>query len=171
MNVEEAYNELSKQYDTNLNKTRNLEAKSLREILSEVHFENCLEIGCGTGKNTDWLMTKGEHILAIDLSEEMLSVAKNKLINQNVEFLKVDINQDWNFTDKKFDLVVCSLVLEHIENIERIFQLISERLIVGGVLYVGEFHPFKQYTGSSTIPNRRRRADRNLLYAQYLRVY
>lgn len=128
MNVEEAYNRWSEQYDTNSNKTRDLEALSLRETLNDIEFDNCLEIGCGTGKNTEWLTTKGNHILAIDLSTEMLSVAKNKLKNRNVEFLKIDINQDWNFTDKKFDLVVCSLVLEHIENLERIFKLISERL-------------------------------------------
>ncbi len=148
MNVEEAYRYWSNQYDTNLNKTRDLEAVSLREVLKDTQFENCLEIGCGTGKNTEWLINKGNKILAIDLSEEMLAIAKEKVVAENVSFLKADINENWDFTNRQFDLVVCSLVLEHIENIDRIFQLIAERLQAGGILYLGELHPFKQYSGS-----------------------
>ena len=148
MNVEEAYKHWSVQYDTNQNKTRDLEAISLRETLNDVKFENCLEIGCGTGKNTEWLLTKGNKITAIDLSEEMLTIAQNKISNKNVHFLKADINEAWNFTKEKFDLVVCSLVLEHIENISRILKLISKHMTKNGIVYIGELHPFKQYSGS-----------------------
>lgn len=148
MNVEESYKYWSEQYDTNQNKTRDLEAISLRETLKDVKFEHCLEIGCGTGKNTSWLITKGQRITAIDLSEEMLTIARNKVSNVNVQFLKVDINEDWTFTHEIFDLVVCSLVLEHIENLARIFKLISEHIAENGRVYIGELHPFKQYSGS-----------------------
>ena len=148
MNVEEAYNYWSEQYDTNQNKTRDLEAISLRETLAEVNFESCLEIGCGTGKNTEWLLTKGQKITAIDLSEEMLAIARTKISNEKVKFLKADINEDWTFANGKFDLVVCSLVLEHIKNIDRIFKLISKYLTENGTLYIGELHPFKQYLGT-----------------------
>lgn len=148
MNVEEAYKQWSATYDSNQNKTRDLEAMALRETLSDIQFENCLEIGCGTGKNTTWLLTKGHKITGIDLSEEMLVIARKKIPNDRVQFLKVDINEDWTFTNEKFDLVVCSLVLEHIENIGRVFKLISEHLTENGIVYIGELHPFKQYTGS-----------------------
>lgn len=148
MNVEEAYKYWSEQYDSNLNKTRDLEAISLRETLDNIRVESCLEIGCGTGKNTEWLITKCDEVLAIDLSEEMLTVAKNKILSENVQFLKANINMDWNFTNKRFDLIICSLVLEHIENIERIIKLISQHLKPGGILYIGELHPYKQYSGS-----------------------
>ena len=53
MNVKEAYNIWAEQYDVNENKTRDLEGFSLRKILSNIHFERCLEIGCATGKNTE----------------------------------------------------------------------------------------------------------------------
>lgn len=148
MNVKEAYKQWSKQYDTNQNKTRDLEALSLRETLREIKFKNALEIGCGTGKNTEWLVTKGQKITAIDLSEEMLTIAQNKISNENVNFLKVDVNEEWPFTDETFDLVVCSLVLEHVEKLDRIFKLIAKHLTENGTLYIGELHPFKQYSGS-----------------------
>ena len=148
MDTQSAYNNWASQYDTNENKTRDLEAKALREILSNVNFKSCLEIGCGTGKNTEWLLKRADEITAVDLSEEMLSKAKEKIPSEKVDFLIADINSEWNFTDKSFDLVSFSLVLEHIEHLEPIFREVSKKLNQGGHVYIGELHPFKQYTGS-----------------------
>ena len=57
MNIREAYNHWSAQYDTNMNPTRDLEGVALREMLADLSFKQVLEIGCGTGKNTAWLLT------------------------------------------------------------------------------------------------------------------
>jgi hypothetical protein len=48
MTIQESYNLWALQYDTNVNKTRDLEAIALRETLRLIPFNNCLEIGCGT---------------------------------------------------------------------------------------------------------------------------
>jgi len=148
MDPKNAYNNWAAQYDTNENKTRDLEAKALTEMLAKVKFNSCLEIGCGTGKNTEWLERKAEHVTAVDLSEEMLSKAKEKIQSPKVEFLVADIKRDWMFTEKSFDLVSFSLVLEHIEDLDPIFKEVSRKLNQGGYVYIGELHPFKQYTGS-----------------------
>jgi ubiquinone/menaquinone biosynthesis C-methylase UbiE len=148
MDPKQAYNSWAAQYDTNENKTRDLEAKALRDMLSTISFNSCLEIGCGTGKNTEWLLEKTEHITAVDLSEEMLSKAKEKFESSRVEFKQADINSDWDFTGESFDLIVFSLVLEHIENLDHIFKEAYKKLNDGGHIYIGELHPFKQYTGS-----------------------
>lgn len=148
MNVKDAYNNWAAQYDTDLNKTRDLEAVSLRQTLSNIDFTSCLEVGCGTGKNTEWLAAKAKEVLAIDLSEEMLNKARNKTYKGNVSFLQFDMNETWNFTNRQFDIVVFSLVLEHIKDIDNIFNKVSEKIKPGGYLYIGELHPFKQYTGS-----------------------
>ena len=148
MDTRKAYDDWSKQYDSNINKTRDLEAKALREILSEVDFNSCLEIGCGTGKNTEWLVTKAKRITAVDLSKEMLSKARGKINSDKVQFLQTDITKSWVFTKEKFDLVTFSLVLEHIENLDHIFNEAAKVLIPGGYIYIGELHPFKQYNGT-----------------------
>ncbi len=148
MDTKKAYNAWSKQYDTNINKTRDLEAAALKETLANIAFDNCLEIGCGTGKNTEWLLTKAKQITAVDLSEEMLARAKEKISSDKVQFVEADINEEWMFTNDKFDLVTFSLVLEHIENLESIFKKVANVIKPGGFVYVGELHPFKQYTGS-----------------------
>ena len=149
MNVKEAYNIWSEQYDTNENKTRDLEAISLKQNLKEQKFVSCLEIGCGTGKNTEWLATIADNILAIDLSDEMLAKAKQKISTENVKFIQADINKEWTFTNNnKYDLATFSLVLEHIENIDLVFQKLNEVININGIVYIGELHPFKQYNGS-----------------------
>lgn len=148
MNTKQAYSIWSKQYDTNINKTRDLEAYALRKTLADLHFDTCLEIGCGTGKNTEWLISKTKHITAIDLSEEMLAKAKEKISSDKVQFIQADITFEWTFSKMQYELVTFSLVLEHIQNLNHIFQEVSKSLVKGGFVYIGELHPFKQYEGS-----------------------
>jgi ubiquinone/menaquinone biosynthesis C-methylase UbiE len=148
MSVQKAYDSWSGQYDTNINKTRDLEALALRQTLAGIAFESCLEIGCGTGKNTAWLLTKAKNITAVDLSASMLAKAKEKINSDKVNFIQADILQDWNFIDTKYELVSFSLVLEHIEKLEQVFDKVSKIIADDGYVYIGELHPFKQYAGS-----------------------
>jgi ubiquinone/menaquinone biosynthesis C-methylase UbiE len=148
MNIAAGYKVWSEIYDTNENKTRDLEAISLKENLANIHFESCLEIGCGTGKNTVWLETKAKHITAVDLTPAMVEKAKAKVQTQNVHFEIADINQAWNFTKHAYDLATFSLVLEHIEYIDPVFEKLAKCIKTNGYVYIGELHPFKQYAGS-----------------------
>jgi len=111
MDVKQAYNIWSEQYDTNANKTRDLEAFALKDNLAQIHFNTCLETGCGTGKNTEWLITRVKELVAVDLSEAMLTKAKAKINSDKVIFHQADMNQAWTFATKKFKLVCFSLVL------------------------------------------------------------
>ncbi len=148
MDTEQAYNAWASQYDTNLNKTRDLEATALHTVLNSINFERCLEIGCGTGKNTVWLHEKAKHVTAIDLSAEMLAKAKEKIYSDKVEFIQADMTTDWNFRKGSYDLVSFSLVLEHFSDLDHIFKEAAASLQTGGHVYIGELHPFKQYNGT-----------------------
>ncbi len=148
MSIEDAYNHWSAIYDSNENKTRDLEAKAIRKMLSRFTFQNILEIGCGTGKNTEWLNTKCKSLVAVDFSEKMLVKAKEKAPLQNVSFIQADIASDWKFSSQQFDLVTASLVLEHVEDLSHIFKQAFQKLENTGFFYIGELHPFKQYQGS-----------------------
>ncbi|MCJ8164485.1 class I SAM-dependent methyltransferase [Pontibacter sp. E15-1] len=148
MDPKHAYDIWAAQYDTNLNRTRDLEAKALRTVLAEIPFRNCLEIGCGTGKNTEWLLEQAAHVSAVDFSVEMLAKAREKITSERVLFVQADITQPWAFGAEHYDLVSFSLVLEHIENLEAVFKEVAKALVPGGYVYLGELHPFKQYSGS-----------------------
>jgi ubiquinone/menaquinone biosynthesis C-methylase UbiE len=148
MNIQQAYNNWAIQYDSNNNKTRDLEAIALRKTLVDIQFDNVLEVGCGTGKNTAWLLEKAKQVTAIDLSEEMLARAKEKINSSHVQFLQADITTGWIFINQLYDLVSFSLVLEPIQNLDHVFSETSQKLKSGGYVYIGELHPFKQYTGT-----------------------
>ena len=148
MNTRQAYDIWSAQYDTNKNKTRDLEGQALRQELQNIPFSNCLEIGCGTGKNTAWLVQKAAHVMAVDFSEEMLARAKNKINPERVTFIQADITTAWPFGAELYDLVSFSLVLEHIADLDQIFKEAAQALKPGGYIYLGELHPFKQYAGT-----------------------
>ncbi len=147
MNVQEAYNVWAENYDTVQNKTRDLEAMALRASVLATEPLDVLEIGCGTGKNTKWLLTKAKYLVASDFSSEMLAKAKGKITTKNVEFRQFDLRGDWKFSHNQFDLITCSLALEHIENIDFVFGQAHKILRTGGLFYIGELHPFKQYQG------------------------
>ncbi len=149
MNNEQAYDQWSVQYDSNANKTRDLEAKAMRIVLQDLPNNlHILELGCGTGKNTVWLVDKAKEMLALDFSTEMMRLAKEKLQGKPIAFEQQDLTTSWQVNAGQFDLIACSLVLEHIENLDFIFQQASKALKTNGQFYIGEFHPFKQYLGS-----------------------
>jgi 2-polyprenyl-3-methyl-5-hydroxy-6-metoxy-1,4-benzoquinol methylase len=79
----------------------------------------------------------------------MLSRAKAKVEASHVKFVQADITKPWSFgLEGHYDLVTFSLVLEHIADLNFIFQQTARMLKPEGMVYVGELHPFKQYTGS-----------------------
>jgi ubiquinone/menaquinone biosynthesis C-methylase UbiE len=148
MDAKQAYDFWASLYDSNKNNTRDLEAVAIREMLLPIPFKNCLEIGCGTGKNTEWLLENGAFVTGVDISGEMLSKARAKMTSPKVQFVNADITSEWNFASAGYDLVSFSLVLEHIQFLDPIFLKAASVLSDGGHVYVGELHPFKQYTGT-----------------------
>jgi ubiquinone/menaquinone biosynthesis C-methylase UbiE len=135
MCIEKAYDIWAKQYDTNNNRTRDLDIKATKETLSKYSFNSVLELGCGTGKNTKWLLTKARYVLGIDFSKEMLKIAEEKINNETVEFKKADINKKWEIENKTFDLITSSLTLEHIRNLNHIFKQAHTQLKDNGLFF------------------------------------
>ncbi|MBF9222071.1 class I SAM-dependent DNA methyltransferase [Hymenobacter ruricola] len=148
MNVQTAYNSWSDTYDTVPNKTRDLEAVAIRQLLADIPLGNVIELGCGTGKNTEWLAAKATQVTAVDFSAEMLARAQAKLAGGSVRFRQADITQPWSWTRQPADVVACSLMLEHIEDLGFVFGQGHAALKPNGFFYLGELHPFKQYLGS-----------------------
>ena len=142
------YDSWAYRYDNNINLTRDLDKIATIESLSNLNFFNVLELGCGSGKNTEWLITKADKLVGLDFSKNMLFLAKNKIQNDKVTFINTDLNENWPVIDNSFDLATISLTLEHIKILDHIFNLLFMKLIRGGKCFVCELHPKKQLTGS-----------------------
>ena len=147
MSVYEAYKNWATTYDSDENLTRDLDEVVTKTVLSAGQYQSILEIGCGTGKNTRFLAEIGTAVHALDFSEQMIDRARAKLDAENVTFAIADLTQRWPTDDGAADLVVCNLVLEHIENLDFIFAEARRCLVGDGRFFVCEYHPFRQYQG------------------------
>lgn len=148
MDIKPAYNLWSAQYDSNQNKTRDLDKLATENMLGNIPFSEVLEIGCGTGKNTSFLLQKADKVTGIDFSEEMLKIARQKFQEKNVDFIEANITKTWPVKDAFADLITFNLVLEHIEDLDFIFSEANKKLKKGGSMFISELHPFKQYKGT-----------------------
>ena len=147
MSIQSAYNDWSGTYDSDKNLTRDLDQAVTRSRLGSQRFDSILEIGCGTGKNTVFLAEIGRRVEAVDFSEGMIEKAKEKVRKENVRFSLMDITHPWHFGDRAFDLIVCSLVLEHIQDLSHVFAEAARTLQPGAMFFINELHPFRQYDG------------------------
>ncbi len=78
----------------------------------------------------------------------MLDIAKEKVANNRARFIKVDLTSKWNIDTQWADLVTSSLTLEHIENLDPVFEQSNRTLAKNGLFFISELHPYKQYDGS-----------------------
>lgn len=148
MNVENAYDKWAESYDAMLNKTRDLDLVATNENLGCMKFQSVLEVGCGTGKNTEWLARRCSRLVAVDFSAGMLAIAKQKVTHKHVEWNRFDISESWPARGPYFDVITFNLVLEHVRDLTKVFSEAANRLANGGIIHISELHPFKQYLGS-----------------------
>ena len=149
MNIESSYDRWSVIYDTNRNRTRDLDAQVTRTRFGASRFNQVLELGCGTGKNTSLLAEVAEAVHAFDFSEGMLTRAQARVSAPNVVFQRLDLSRiPWPVAEAAADIATFNLVLEHLETLGPIFAEAARCLVPGGVLYVSELHPFRQYEGT-----------------------
>ena len=148
MNVLEAYAEWAHTYDNDLNLTRDLDEQVMRQTFGGARYQAVLEIGCGTGKNTALLAGISDSVQALDFSEAMMEQARRRIPSANVNFTIADITDTWPVAASSINLISCNLVLEHIENLSSIFAEAARVLVTGGLFFVSELHPFRQYRGT-----------------------
>ncbi len=104
-------------------------------------FRRILEIGCGTGNYTLRLKNKFEHsgLLAVDISQEMIEVAKNKLQDREVEFVTADA-ENFSFPGK-FNLITSNACLQWFEDLEKALLEYEKMLTPGGLIIFSIFGP------------------------------
>ncbi len=145
--VAAAYDEWAEMYDTDLNRTRELAAEIVRRIDIDLFGRDVIEIGCGTGYNTQWLAERAATIVALDFSEGMLLQARARAHDPRVRFIQHDVRDNWPLPDASADLLIGMLILEHVEHLEPIFAEASRTLRAEGELFICELHPMRQLLG------------------------
>lgn len=97
--------------------------------------EQALEIGCGTGVFARGLARRCQRVVALDLSVEMIRVARSRSAQfDNLEFQLADA-MTWSFPQSHFDFICSIATLHHLEQRE-LFLKMRDALKPGGVLVV-----------------------------------
>jgi malonyl-CoA O-methyltransferase len=145
--VAQAYDRWSRRYDDDHNATRDLDARVVRQSPLHVHGAHVLELGCGTGKNSEWLAARARTLVALDFSPGMLDVARRRVRSERVRFVEHDITRPWPVAPASIDVVVGNLVLEHVRDLGPIYAEAARVLRGGGELFLCELHPYRQLRG------------------------
>ncbi len=146
--VAQAYDRWSQQYDDDRNATRDLDARVVRGSPLHVAGSRVLELGCGTGKNSEWLATHAQELVALDFSPGMLDVARRRVRSQRARFVEHDITRPWPVASSSIDVVVGNLVLEHVRELAPVYAEAARVLRPGGELFLCELHPYRQLRGA-----------------------
>lgn len=97
-----------------------------------------LDAGCGTGNFSIKLARRGCQVMGIDISPDMLSIARHKAEQEHlpIEFLEMDL-YDLHFADHSFDGVFTMAAWEFIKEEEKAFAELHRVLKPGGKLLIG----------------------------------
>lgn len=90
-----------------------------------------IDIGCGSGRWTQYVHNKVKYVVAIDPSESILQADELLKNAQNVELCQASIS-NIPFEDKFFDFAFCLGVLHHLPNPEQGIRACVNKLKIGG---------------------------------------
>lgn len=103
----------------------------ISNIIARIDFESCLDAGCAQPYLLEELRKKGKRVSGCDISEKVIEA--NRRDFPQIEFKAMDISCQGCPTDKKFDLVISSEVLEHVadwRSAVRNLALMSDRYLL-----------------------------------------
>lgn len=109
----------------------------IRENVTSLKSKEVLDVGCGGGILSETLYLEGCNVTGIDLSDNLIKIAKNhaKLTNKNIEYKKTSVEQLSKKT-KKFDIVVCMELIEHVPCPQSIIYSCSKLLKQDGKFFL-----------------------------------
>lgn len=118
------FKEKAKDYDTESARTKNIDHIA-ETILKEIPFSKemrIMDFGSGTGLLLTNIAPFVDKITAIDISSSMNEVLRSKInsIKCNLEIVEIDLTKDT--FDRKFDAIISSMAIHHIEDISNLFK-------------------------------------------------
>lgn len=118
-----------------------LEQPAMRELLPDLKGKTALDLGCGFGDNCmDFVKMGANKVVGIDISKNMLGIAKSKNSNEKIEYINLPL-EDLSKVQGKFDLVYSSLCFHYIKDFDVLIENIYDKLNSGGMLLFSQEHP------------------------------
>jgi SAM-dependent methyltransferase len=111
---------------------------------------NILDLGCGPGHHSRVFVDNGFTVEGIDLSTEMIAIAKKEVTRANLQVMDI---LDLNFEKESFDGIWASASLLHIpkKNLKSVLNQLKRALAKEGALYIS----LKKGKGSEILKDNR----------------
>lgn len=137
----DGYQRWAPYYDDYDNALIVLEEPIVTALIGDVAGAQVADIGCGTGRHALRLAAAGALVTGLDFSAAMLDVLRSKQPPDTLRVIEHDLREPLPLADREFDLVVCSLVLEHLPDLPAMFREFRRITRPGGRVVIGDFHP------------------------------
>lgn len=112
------------------------------DLLGDVSGLRILDVGCGAGPLTGWLVDHGAAaVTGMDASARMLDLARRR-VGDRARLVLAGLEEPLAFQpDGSVDLVVASLVLHYVRDWEPVFHEFRRVLVPGGKVVFSTHHP------------------------------
>ncbi len=115
-----------------------LEMPTTLKLLGNIKGKEILDLGCGTGIYAKILTKRGAKVKGIDISEEMIKIARKE--NPKVEF-KVGSMNKLPYRNKEFDIVLAALSISYLRDWNAVFKEVKRVLNDGGLFVFSTDNP------------------------------
>ncbi|MEB6478839.1 class I SAM-dependent methyltransferase [Acinetobacter vivianii] len=117
------------------------EWSAFKAHMPELKDKKVLDLGCGYGWHCQFAAEHGARsVIGIDLSAKMLEKARLLTSAQNVDYQQTAI-EDYVADTASVDVIISSLALHYIQDIQPVFAKAASLLTVQGELYYSVEHP------------------------------
>jgi len=129
--------------------------RAILKRLQSFQFQRLLDVGCGDGELIVWLrerLPSNTAITGVDLSSE--TVTRNRVRHPHAQFEVLNIEHQ--HLENAFDAIVCTEVIEHLDDRKSAFQNLAAMLNPGGHVVVtcpaGKVHATERHFGHISHP-------------------
>ncbi len=157
--AEEAYSGFAEVYDLFMdNVPYEAWSRYLIQILRENNINDglVLDLGCGTGKITRLLAKAGYDMIGVDLSEEMLGIARaQEMEDSGILYLNQDMREFELYGTVRAVVSICDSInyITEEEELLTVFSLVNNYLDPGGIFIfdLNTLYKYREVLGETTI--------------------
>tara|TARA_Y100000590_G_scaffold450246_1_gene589611 strand:+ start:234 stop:902 length:669 start_codon:yes stop_codon:yes gene_type:complete len=108
----------------------------LNNFDKSIRKKNILDIGCGGGLISELLAKKNANVTGIDENIYNIKQAKDhaKMGSIKIDYKNQSLDTFYKKNKKKYDLILCLEVLEHVDDVKKTLDKISELMKPGATL-------------------------------------
>ena len=114
---------------------------TMRSMLPDLAGRRIVDLGCGFGWLCRFAREHGAaHVLGIDVSERMLTRARELTVDGGIEYRRLDLECLY-LQERSFEIAFSSLALHYVADVQRLLATVARALVPEAHLVLSVEHP------------------------------